>query len=233
MNAELSHESLSQLLSWYANSTLSPEERAQVETHLASCAACRSELDWLQGVSAAMAEIAEEAPTVAPSFAKVLASVDEWERSKVAPAASPAREVHSSPELKADGGSWLARWFDALWNPPAPVARFALAASFALVIGLGVYIAIPHQNPPAFTTLSGSEAPVSGAVLSVSFAPETTVEQVGQILKGVGGRIVSGPSANGIYAVELPVKPDRRAEIQTAIEKLRGNQAIRFVERQP
>jgi anti-sigma factor RsiW len=222
MNAELSHESVSQLMPWYANSTLSPEEHAAVEEHLKSCAACRSELDWLQNVSAAMTDLAEEAPAASPSFAKVLASVDEWERSKGSLEFEPSRQR-----------SWMAGWFDVVWNPPASVARFALAASFALVIGLGIYLAVPRGASPAYTTLSGSEPAADGAKLTVSFAPNTTVEQMGQVLLGIRGTIVSGPSANGIYVVALPINSENNADIQVVIEKLRNDKAIRFVGRQP
>jgi hypothetical protein len=169
-----------------------------------------------------MTELAEEAPAVSPSFAKVLASVDEWEKSKL------SQPSESSPQR-----SWIASWFDAIWNPPAPLARFAMAASFALVIGLGIYLAVPSGTSPAYTTLSGSESATDGARLTVSFAPDTTVEQMGQILRGISGTIVSGPSANGIYVVALPIKPENNAGIQAVIEKLRGDKVIRFVERQP
>jgi anti-sigma factor RsiW len=39
-----------ELLPWYANDTLAGEERAHVERHLAGCAHCRAELDFLTSV---------------------------------------------------------------------------------------------------------------------------------------------------------------------------------------
>lgn len=41
-----------ELLPWYANGTLGPDERQQVEAHLAHCDHCRHELTWLQSVRA-------------------------------------------------------------------------------------------------------------------------------------------------------------------------------------
>jgi hypothetical protein len=216
MKTELSHESLSELIPWYANSTLSPEEHALVEEHLKSCDACQGELEWLRTVGAAMTEVAAEVPVQAPSFAKTMAAIDEWERSK-----EPARV------------SRLVSWFQAFWNPSAPMARFAFVAQFALILGLGIFILSHRQGTVDYTTLSGSEQAGGGAKLTVSFAPNTTVERMASILGGVGGRIVSGPSASGIFVVELPIRPEKDADVQAAIDKLRMDQVIRFVERQP
>jgi anti-sigma factor RsiW len=216
MSIESSHESVYQLLPWYANATLSPEEQTIVEEHLKTCGQCEGELHWLQEVSMAMADLAEEAPPVSTSFARTLAAIDDWEKSK-----SPA------PRNR------LAAWFDAIWNPSVPLARIVFAAQLALILLLGVFWLVPRQRDQSYTTLSGSETPSGGARLTVSFSPEATVEIMGQIIRDVGGTIVSGPSASGIYVVELPISPDKDAEVQSSIDKLRINKEVRFVERQP
>jgi hypothetical protein len=218
MKTELSHESLKQLMPWYANGTLSPEENANVELHLQGCAACKSELQWLREVGAAMNDLADEAPSVQPSFAKALAAVEQWESSK----------AHTN-------SSWISKWFCAIWNPSIPVARWATASQFAVIAGLCLVLWFSHREvKPGYTTLSGSELSTSGgAKLTVSFTPNTTVDDVRRILIDIGGNIVSGPSANGICIVQLPVAADNDLQVQATIQKLRDNKSIRFVERLP
>lgn len=216
MKTGLSHDSVNQLIPWYAKGTLSADDNATVEEHLKTCAACQSELNWLREVSGAMTDLAREVPDRDLSFAKTLAAVEDWEKSK-----TPVPF------------SWLKGWFNAIWNPSVPTARIAFAAQFVLIVALAIYSFVPRQSKPGFTTLSGSEETTGRVRLTVNFAPNTTVEQMGSILSGIGGRIVSGPSASGIYVVELAIPSEKDAEIQTVIDKLRTNNAIRFVERQP
>ena len=215
MKVEASHEPLSHLIPWYANGTLPAEERALVEEHLKTCAACQRELRLLRNVSVAMTELAEETPEVDSSFAKILAVVDSSEGSQ--------------PSVRRPWASW----FGILWNPTIPVARLVFAAQLVLIVGLSIYSFMPRQSVPGFHTLSGSEESTGGARLTINFAPNAKIEQVNQLLATVGGRIVSGPSASGIYVIELPVRAEKDAEVQAVIDKLRINDAIRFVERQP
>ena len=216
MNAELSHEHLSHLLPWYANGTLSPEEHALLEQHLKTCGVCERELQWLRNVNSAMTDLDEEVPDVNASFAKTLAAVDSLETPK-----------------PLGRRQWLAGWFDTLWNPSIPFARLVFAAQLALILGLGIYSLALRETSPGFVTLSGSDGSTGGVRLTVNFAPSTTVAQMNQSLSAIGGRIVSGPSASGMYVVELPIGAEKDTQVQTVIDKLRTNGAIRFVERQP
>ena len=216
MKVELTHDSISQLIPWYANNTLSREERAALEEHLKSCAACQSELDWLREVSGTVTELVEEAPDVNRALAKTMAAVEDWERSK-----RPATR------------SRLASWFASIWNPSVPVARWVFAAQFVLIVALGIFSMVPRRSTPGFGTASGPEQAAHRARLTVNFAPDTTVQQMMRTLSSVGGKIVEGPSASGIYFVELPIPAEKEAEVQSLIEKLRADNTILFVERQP
>ena len=216
MKTELGHDHWSYLVPWYANGTLSPEERVQVEEHLKTCSECQREVQWLQSVSTSMAEIPEVAPDAGASFAKTLAAIDHSESAK-----TPVRS------------SWFANWFNMIWNPSVPVARFVFAAQLILIVGLGIYSFRPQNIKPGFATLSGSEKTTGGARLTINFAPDATVKQINETLTAIGARIVSGPSALGMYVVELPIGTEKDTEIQAVIHKLRANNAVRFVERQP
>jgi Putative zinc-finger len=216
VKADTTHEHWRQVIPWYANGSLSAEERAEAEEHLKTCAACQSEVQWLQNVRISLTSIPEEAPDASASFAKTMAAIDSLEASKT-----------SVP------GNWFAGLLNVIWNPPVPMARLVFAAQLILIVALGLYSFRPQRTGPGFTTLSGSEASAGGARLTVNFAPNTTVQQMNDSLTLIGGKIVSGPSALGMYVIELPISAEKDKEIQSVIDRLRANNAIRFVEREP
>ena len=218
MNAGLSHESLTQLLPWYLKGNLPTGEQAAVEEHLKSCDVCRQELDWLRELNADLSNLDQNVsgPEIGRSLAKVLASVEEPEKPPVHAGRSPfAQFVHD------------------IWNPSAPFARAVFVGQFAAIVALAIYLLVPHGGNPGFITLSGPETASGGARLTLNFAGTTTVEQMNSILADVHGHIAAGPSASGIYIVELSVPSQKDADVQAIIEKLKANSAIRFVERQP
>lgn len=55
-------QELKELLPWYANGTLSPEERTKVEAHLARCTRCQRELQEIQQIKALVALSVESVP---------------------------------------------------------------------------------------------------------------------------------------------------------------------------
>jgi hypothetical protein len=65
------------------------------------------------------------------------------------------------------------------------------------------------------------------------FHATVTEEAMRQTLLSVGGRIVSGPSALGVYIVQIPARDDDR-DVQAIVDTLRSNtNVVRFVEREP
>jgi hypothetical protein len=66
------------------------------------------------------------------------------------------------------------------------------------------------------------------------FQPTVTEAGLREALLGVEGRVVSGPTALGVYVVQLPAEPADEAAVDAAIDALRGRtEVIRFVEREP
>jgi anti-sigma factor RsiW len=214
MTRDLSHAGANELLPWYANGTLSADERAGVERHLGACAICRQELESLRVIGTAMNHAEELPPARVSSLGRTMAAIDEWETTRA-----------------AEGPVWK-RWFAAVWTPSVPVARFALAAQFALILALGAFLVV--GRPSSFTTLSGPGGAASGVRLTVAFEPEVTEATLRKVLLDSGGRIVSGPSALGIYVVELTGKTEDDPEVDLTIDRLRNTAGIiRFVELEP
>jgi hypothetical protein len=214
MNGQTSHAEVDELLPWYANGTLVSDEREAVERHLDQCVRCQGELKLLREIASTATEAVATVPAVPDRLGETFARIDHWEQSK-------------APNVS----SRIAAFFDALLHPPSPV-RWALAAQFAVILALGGVMLL---RPPAadFATLSGgSTGATAGSRLTVTFQPTATADAIRAALRAVDANVVSGPSAAGVYVVEVPTIDT--AAVDTAIGTLRANSpVINFVERQP
>jgi hypothetical protein len=163
-----------------------------------------------------MVEQEVNVPDTEATLAKTLQAVDKWEKAKT-PAAA-----------------WsLANWLKAIWNPSMPVARLVFAAQLALIVLLAAIALVPRRVGPEYQTTSGHVTTRGGTQLTISFNPNSALEQVNTVLNLVGATVVSGPSAQGMYVIELPIAAEKQEEVQAAIKKLRSSEAVRFVELQP
>ncbi|MEM7507103.1 MAG: hypothetical protein AAF415_10160 [Pseudomonadota bacterium] len=93
------------------------------------------------------------------------------------------------------------------------------AAAAILLWQVGVTPLIERTEPGAgYTTASGDAADI----LRIAFAPEATEAQIRAVLGEVGGRIVDGPSALGLYSIALP----DGADLSAAVSALRARAAV-------
>jgi hypothetical protein len=239
------HQRLREGLPAYAGGTLGPAEAAPLREHLDGCAACRAELAQCRRLADGLRS--RDDPPWAPSaagFARLMAAIDDVERgaapAQVAPAPErPARPPGERPGVGAHSSlqsslhparltsrlrSWLRAW---LGGSPPPV-RWALAAQAALIVVLGAAWVVPE--PPPYGTLS-DPAPrgvAPGAGLQVVLSDDITEREWRELLLSVGGRIVQGPSALGVYTVA--VAP---AQAPEALARLRSHPKVRLAEPMP
>jgi predicted anti-sigma-YlaC factor YlaD len=210
------HRTVDELLPWYANGTLEGEERARVERHLAECELCRDEMALLRGVSDAASAIVAETPSIPDALGKTLARIDEWEQTR-------------RPSFAARVRAFAASVFE---MPKVP--RLVLATQSALILVLGTVLVLSRLQQPEFTTLSGGNGASNAPRLTVVFESSATEEAIRQALQQVGGTLVSGPSAAGVYVVALPKAGDDERAVDAAIAALRENRSvITFVELEP
>jgi anti-sigma factor RsiW len=210
------HSAVDQLLPWYANGTLEEEERARVERHLAECEVCRDEVAFLRDVGGVASDIVAATPAVPDALGKTLARIDDWEAAR-------------RPSLAARVKGFVAQLFDV---PATP--RLVLMTQAALILVLGTMLVVSRSQQPSFTTLSGGNDGTGAPRLTVIFEPGATEEAIRQALRQVGGTLVSGPSAAGVYVVGLPQAGDDTRAVDAAIAALRENRSvIRFVELEP
>ena len=218
------HHRVAELVPWYVNGTLEGRDRDAVTAHLPSCPACREEVARCQTLAAAVQMAVDSAGAPGPGgLERVLASIELLE-------ATGAGRTGWRGRWRA-GVEWLGDLFQ---GTPGPV-RWGLAAQAALLVLVVGLIAWPGvQSPRApYRTLADDGARRVGqeALIHVVFTEDITERELRTLLRRVEGRIVDGPSAVGLYTVDVPARtPDRAAPI---IEVLRGDPKVRLAEPVP
>ncbi len=193
------------LLPWYLNGTLSEVDRRQLDQHLASCQACRTELAELTGLKTELTALHAAQPGPSPHTARhILANVRR-----------EAALRHSSPAGRRSRLNGVDDWVRMLLLPRwAPT----LAAALLLAqLGLILWIGMPMPRTEEITTRSLGMQTAKIAVLFRSTASE---EQIRGLLQSIHGRIIDGPTADGRYLIEVPTAD--RAAVQQKLDILKG-----------
>jgi anti-sigma factor RsiW len=221
----MTHEEIVEILPWYVNATLSEQERREVSEHLASCTPCQAELEEMTVLQQAVVESAGEMPAPSRSLLKeAMAQVDSFERAR--------------QPVRARSASWLSELQDRLgdallgWCGPMPnFARAVVAAQFLLIAGLAGGLGFSLWDRQ-YSTLSGTAQTAAGARLAIRFNESVTEAQLRQVLREIDGKIVDGPSSLGIYTVEVPIAPEKTAELDKLLQALRNKQQfVTYVEK--
>lgn len=212
------HREIEELLPWYVNDTLTPDEKLTVEHHLEQCPACRTELEQCRALATWVHEPAEEAwQPPAHHFDRLMADID-----RLTP---PPAQTKSAP----------AGWRRILegWRATPTLVRWTLAFESLAVAGLLLaLLPATRLNDPGYETLSASDAPLSTGEprLRVVFTESMTVGELHTLLRDIGGQIVAGPTALGIYTVAV-TGGERPAEAQNqAVTALRAHEQVRLAE---
>ncbi len=214
------HRHVTELLPWYVNGTLEGDDRQAVAAHLSDCPACRDEIAQYQILAAAVQNGRDAA--WAPErdrLERVLASIEVLE-------AAPEQRAGWRERWRA-GMEWLGDLFQ---RTPGPV-RWGLAVQAALlvlVVGLAVFPGGLSSRAPYRTLAQNGERRVGHALIQVVFAENVTEREMRALLARVQGKIVDGPSAVGVYTVEIGANaPD---QVMPMVTILRGDPRVRLAE---
>ena len=183
------HDEAEELLPWYATGQLDASERARVERHLYSCAACRSQLSVERRL---ISEFQATSPQIESGWARL--------RTQIEP---PRPAPMAKPSMLADLWSMLSR--------PA-VATLAVAQLAFVVVAGSVLLSLSR---PDYHALGSAPAP-SAANAIVMFRAEATQKVVRETLNTAGASIVGGPTATGAYLIH--VDPSKRQAALTRLQ---------------
>lgn len=124
--------------------------------------------------------------------------------------------------LPSDGWHRLSASIDAEDQPPAnenraPWATLAKAASIAaLSIGIWQFAIYPRISAPPPDTFTPASQSLTAPALQVIFTPEARTADVSELIYEIGGTIVDGPGAIGLYRIAFEDQTSRAAA-QTAL----------------
>lgn len=177
------------LLPWYAAGSLRDTERRQVARHLESCASCRRELEELTAMKRRLTATYEAQSAPSAQLA----------RSVMARVAADARATRDRTPHPSSWLHGMDRWFRSLFLPRwVPT----LAAGLLIVqTGLLLWVGLPPTESEQVSTRS---LDMQTATIAVTFQAAATEEQIRILLLQVRGRIRHGPTAEGLYTIEVP-----------------------------
>jgi hypothetical protein len=175
-----------ELVPWYINGTIAPEDRRWVDEFVLSHRAAATFLKW---ENALQTRLREAAPSFAPAagFERLRARI----RAERAP-------VHAALKARLRD-AWLG-----LTHRPG----FALAALTMVILQTGVIGALvgsQRDSAPEYArTRSLTPTASAPALLRVSFKSDATEANLRMLLVEIGGTIVGGPGQLGAYLVQVP-----------------------------
>lgn len=169
------HDEAQELLPWFVNGSLAPDEARRVEAHRAGCDECRSDLSFERQLAAAVADFSFEAEGA-------------WERMR--------QLVNNGPASASAGGRWLRKRISVAWAAAAPLA--AAAALGLVVVNVGAKPPLEPQYRGLATT-TGTQKPN----LIVQFGPATRVGDMERLLELSDARLVDGPTVTGAYLLRV------------------------------
>jgi anti-sigma factor RsiW len=170
-----------ELLPWFVNESLDPEERDAVAEHASSCVICRRELDELQVLYQSVAAIAAATDVPEPDMRRINARIDAQLRSEQREnALVTAWRKFSSNRLRL---------------------AFAVQTA-ALIVVVGVLL-LPREPDPVFGTLTTAEPLPAGHFVRVVFGPTVTDDEVSGLLSANGLTVFSGPTDRGVMTLQF------------------------------
>jgi anti-sigma factor RsiW len=200
---------IQELLPWYVTGTLVPEEAAMVEAHLATCEACRAELETDRALGAMAASASLD---VERGWAALKTRVEgDASRRRISlrrrvAALSHRRPTSAKPSARRSGG----------WAVAANAASLMLIAGFAWIWA--------HPQHAQYHVLSAPQVASPGNVV-VIFKPTTSEQDMREMLRGAKARLVDGPTASDAYVLHV-------ADVERAasLTKLRANGRVILAE---
>ncbi|MCM2310351.1 MAG: zf-HC2 domain-containing protein [Steroidobacteraceae bacterium] len=212
------HEVAQQLLPWAVNGRLTAAESSSFDAHLADCESCRRDYAHEREIRGAMRARPRVEYAPQPSLQKLWSRID---AAGTAPGIGPSPmqgAQHTRARTTHSGGySW---------------ERVAAAAVLGLLVG-GLLAASLRTGPAApiaaYRTASQSDADDAAPVqIRVVFAPNTSVDELTQLLREAGLTVATGPSASGVFGLSRVTGEQRPAS--EALARLRADPRVRFAE---
>jgi hypothetical protein len=195
------------LLVFYACDEAEPEEREQIDAHLANCASCTAQLREEQEMQSALVSAFQPADQLDPSGA-LLAQC----RSEL----SELLDDLSAPPLRQQWSpfGWMRRWM--ALRPTWSAAGLVL---LGLAVGTQVALWIPARD-------GGSSGFASGQAVNVKAAPPLTNEDLSKM--AVAG-VNFAPAADSLGTVQLQVRTEQPIVLSGSVDDVDVRRVLTYV----
>ena len=203
----MTRQEAEELLPWFVNGTLSSEEASAVQAFIDSGEISQTEIEEVRLFAETIQEQSADEPAFnATMIEDVMAKLDTVEQEAAEPAVIVAEPQKESLWHRLTNGFG--------WSLMPPLAKVAVAGQFALVVALGAALLNTDTvEENSFDVVSGA-APERERDIQVIFAPTATEEEIRNLLASFDGVIVDGPSAQGIYAIDVADEFDHPETVQ-------------------
>jgi hypothetical protein len=181
------NERFEELLPWYANGTLTGEDRAFVEDYLQQHPEARAELDWYRSLQH---RVQENAPAVPATIGL-------------------ARTMRLIQGDRPTLNERIAAFFANLGLRPA----YAMAALAVVVVQGGVIVNLlgdVQENANEIRALRAVRVE-EGPMLKVSFTPDAKESDIRMLIAQVRGELAGGPGQLGDYYLRVPAGTEAAA----------------------
>ncbi|MGZ8189035.1 MAG: S8 family serine peptidase [Methylosarcina sp.] len=227
VNPYFAHQEIVLLLPWYVNKTLRDPELKAVEKHLKVCLICKREITTLQKVALAVNKADALESAAQASFSRLKSRLHQPDNSALANAYTKQSHFKKPAQLK-----WYQKLGLDYFKWPQPAAVMLSFLTLTLLVPL-YYVVSPMQTSD-FRTLSSSENPSFNRnevknELKVIFAEGLGQQQIRQVLDSIHGRVVNGPSPEGVYLIQLTPTSEAKTVLD-ALSSLRKNADVLFAE---
>ncbi|MDH3643432.1 MAG: hypothetical protein OES38_15115 [Gammaproteobacteria bacterium] len=206
-----------ELLPWFVAGTLDEQEMQAVKAFIDSGEIDTAELAELAFLNESVAVAGAEEPAYNPQLLqRAMSQLDGVTQAPPSDFLDRLSNPDSSSEPDAESApkGMFASMLERLqWSLTPPLARVAIAAQFALVLGLVVALTLGGQKGGEREEEAGFEV-VSGAVagdFTAAFAATAAEPEIRALLIENGVSIVAGPSALGMYTLDAADDVDEAA----------------------
>lgn len=205
------------LLPWHAAGTLSRRDAQRVEDALARDPELARRYGLVREELGETIRLNESlgAPS-SRAMEKLFAKID----------AEPARKPAASLNL----GARISEFFASL--TPRTLAWSATAAALAILLQAGFIanIVIKEKTAGTYQTASAPDAAkTAGSYLIVRFQPQATADDIAKYLETNKLSVVSGPTAGGLYRVQVAPTKLSHDELGTVMKRLHDSKVVSFM----
>ena len=217
----------------YATNSLAAEERENVAQHLSSCQTCRQELEDIHQLKGKVTSHFDSFPVPSPHvFERVMAiTLEDDEEEVLQPQQTEKFAIHKAwNRLLTKIEEGVGTLFVPRWAPSLAVTLIVVQAALLF----GTFDTPPGtreiaHNPMVVERSSSPTTPITkGILVQIALEENTPEKDLRAIIRNLEGRIVNGPSIDGVYIVELLEKNPNIADqkLQAVLSK---TSTVRFI----